>query len=253
MNADENWITKATNILFATTYKVELEARSRLRLFIPLLGSVFMVRTNILKDLKFEHDITENYNLSVRMYLNGYKIVYDSAIDASGECPSRLHRVARQVARWAEGTTRNFRKYFWKVMRSNKLTMREKAEFMLSGLSYLSATLLVFAVIGGVVVTAMIDYVLSQPLTYISVMLATLGLPATMIMQSIAIAKEGEIRRLTWIPYALILGYLIAPVSAYYALKGLISNNGEFHRTYKTGHLVNRKSAEIRTYLEYPK
>ena len=77
LNAEENWITKGVRVGFSLHNMVALNGQQRLGLFSPLTGSVFMVRADVLQKLRFEEVITENWNLTMGLYENGYKILYD--------------------------------------------------------------------------------------------------------------------------------------------------------------------------------
>lgn len=246
LNADENWITKALRIFHSTAYKLDLEARSQLRMMVPVMGSVFMLRTSIAREYKFEHDITEDYNLGVRLYLGGHRVVYDSSLAVSGECPSTLNRTFKQIGRWAEGTTRNTRKYFFRFMRSENTSLAVKFDFVMSGGSYLSSLALLVATVIGLVnlaylVTMGIPFVQipsTNPAFAAAIILSTMALPAASIAQALSLYQDSVFTRIKTIPYSLLLSYILIPITSYYSLKGLFFEGKNFERTFKTGKVV---------------
>jgi cellulose synthase/poly-beta-1,6-N-acetylglucosamine synthase-like glycosyltransferase len=245
LNSNENWITKGIRIFHSTAYKIDLEARGRLKGFVPIMGSVFMTRTQLLKEMRFEHDITEDYNLGLRLYLQGYNVSYDSSLAVSGECPSSLPRVFRQIGRWAEGTTRNSRQYFWKVMRSKKMSLVEKLDFVFSGFSYLSSLVLLIVTVIGVLNIPFLQVSMKDSNMFVAIVLSTIAMPAAVLAQCAALYKDGAISQLKTVGYSLLLSYILIPVVTYYALKGLFLKQKTFIRTFKTGRVIQLQAEEF--------
>ncbi|MGI0080465.1 MAG: glycosyltransferase [Nitrososphaerales archaeon] len=245
LNSDENWITKGIRIFHSTAYRIDLEARGRLNAFVPIMGSVFMTRTQLLQEMKFEHDITEDYNLALRLYLQGYNVKYDSSLSASGECPSTLPRVFRQIGRWAEGTTRNSRTYFWRVMKSKKMSLREKLDFLFCGFSYLSSLVLLIVTVMGLLNLPYLAASMNEPFMAVAVVLSTVALPSAVVVQCAGLYKDSKFSELKTVPFGLFLSYIITPVISYYALKGLFLKQKTFVRTFKTGCLMQPEAEEF--------
>jgi len=245
LNAEENWITKGIRVLFSTDYVVELNAKKRMGLFVQLTGSVYMIRTDVLRRLRYGDDITEDWNLTLRLYEEDYKIIYDSTLAVSGECPSTLTRFLKQQTRWAEGHTRNFRRHFWKILKSKSITLREKIDFLFIGNAYLNSILVAILTLAGLISVLFPSYASSIPYVKAGTLLVSICMPSAIIAPVVALLKEGAKDDMSKIPYAFALNYVTFLVTAYAALKGLFTNNGYFHRTYKTGK-VTRKSLDVR-------
>lgn len=244
LNAEENWITKGIRVLFSMDYIVEFHAKKRMGLFVQLTGSVYMIRTDVLRRLKYTDDITEDWNLTLRLYEEGYKIIYDSTLAVSGECPSTLIRFLKQRTRWAEGHTRNFRRHFWKVLKSKSITLREKIDFLFIGSAYLNSILVAIFTFAGLLTVLFPNYVSSIPYAKAGTFLVSICMPSAIIASLVALLKERAKGDVSKIPYAFVLNYITFLVTAYAALKGLFTNNGYFHRTYKTGK-VTRKNLDV--------
>ena len=238
LNADENWITKGIRIFHSTAYKIDLEARGKLGMMVPIMGSVFMMKSTLAKEFRFEHDITEDYNLTVRLYLHGHKVFYDSTLAVSGECPSTLRRVFKQIGRWAEGTTRDTRMYFLQIMKSSNVSRRVKFDYLMSGSSYLSSLALLAATIIGLANTFYLTVAMAYPITFAAIVLSSLALPASAITQSLSLYQDSAINKIKSIPCSLLLSYVLIPVTTYYSLKGLFFEAKSFERTFKTGKVM---------------
>ena len=238
LNAEENWVTKGIRIMYSVNNMVELSAKDKLGLLLPLTGSVYMVRTDILRKMRFNGDLTEDWNLTLRLYEAGYKVVYDSTLTASAECSNTIMKFLRQTSRWAEGHTRDFRKHFWKILRSRFFTVREKFEFLFQGCLYLNSIPVVALTIGGFLALPSLTYSLSLPSTHLSLLFTVINASSLIFAIIAALVREGMIKDFSKMPYTLILGYLTTPIIAYASLKGLLTGHGYFHRTYKTGKIT---------------
>jgi cellulose synthase/poly-beta-1,6-N-acetylglucosamine synthase-like glycosyltransferase len=238
LNADENWVTKGVRVWQSMYNMVELNGKQRLGLFVPLTGGVFMIRTDVLKELNFEEVTDEDWNLTVRLYENGYKIEYEPSLAASGECPNTFRKLLRQHSRWAEGHTRTSRKFFWKILRSNDLVLREKIDFLLTGYCFLH-TVMVAILMGALVVTITFPHTaIPSPLAQIQTLLLVATTPAAVSASLAALYLENAQKDFTKIVYAWLLNFLLIPSMAYAALKGLLTKEGYFSRTYKTGRII---------------
>ena len=241
LNAEENWITKGVRVWMSMYNMVELNGQQRLGLFKPLTGSVFMVRTDVLRKLRFEGVTDEDWNLTMRLYENGYKIFYDPTLVASGECPSTLRRVFSQQARWAEGHTRTFRGHFLRIWKCKFLRLREKVDFVFIGYSFLNS-ILIMALTAAWLITMMFPSVyLPLPIVQTGMFLLLASIPAAIFASLVALSLEGARKDFRKIGYAWLLNFIVTPVIAFAALKGMFARKGYFRRTYKTGKILKEK------------
>ena len=243
LNAEENWITKGYRVMFSVSNMIELIARNKLKLLLPITGSVYMIRTDVLKKMRFNECLTEDWDLTLRLYEAGYKVVYDPTLRASAECPDTLSKYFVQNMRWAEGHTRSaFRQHFWKMLKSEFLTRREKVDFFFHAGIYLNSILILASSIGGILVLLSSPITLILTINYVSMalMFVAIGFPSLIIASIVALSSENQKGDFGKIPNLLILGYISTPVVAYAALKGLLSDKIFFHRTYKTGKVTKR-------------
>lgn len=242
LNADENWVTRGVRVWLSLSNVIELNGRSRMGLFLPLTGSVYMMRTDVSRRLKYEDDITEDWNLSLRLYEEGYKIVYDPTLVSSGECPSTLRRLFGQQARWAEGHTRNFVSHLWQILKCKSLRLREKMDFLFVGFSFLNSVVVLALTFSWLVTILFPSYFLYPPYLQANMFMLLMTAPAVILASLAALLIEGRREDIRKIPYAWILNFIMTPVMAYAALKGLFTRKGYFHRTHKTGKITGVKS-----------
>lgn len=241
LNAEENWITKGVRVWHSLYNMVELNGLSRLGLFSPLTGSVYMMRTDVLRRLRFEGATTEDWDLTLRLYESGYRVLYDPTLVASCECPSTLRRLFRQQMRWAEGHTRIFRGHLLKILRSRFLSFGDKINFLFVGYSFLNSVL-VFALMVASLITLMLPkYFLPIPIVQAGLLLMMISIPSAISASLVALSIEGAGKDFRKIPYAWILNFIMTPMVAYAALEGLLTRKGYFRRTYKTGKILKEK------------
>jgi cellulose synthase/poly-beta-1,6-N-acetylglucosamine synthase-like glycosyltransferase len=243
LNVDENWVTKGVRVWHSMYNMIELNGKQRLGLFLPLTGGVYMIRTDVLKELNFGEVTDEDWNLSVRLYESGYKIDYDPSLAASGECPNTFRKLLRQHSRWAEGHTRTFRNYFWKILRCNHLGLREKIDFVLTGYCFLH-TVMVAILMGALLVTiAFPQTTFPSYFAQMQTLLLVASTPAAISASWAALSLEKAQKDFGKFVYAWLLNFLLVPSMAYASLKGLLTREGYFSRTYKTGRITKKSSS----------
>ena len=237
LNAGENWVTRGVRAEFAGSYVLERSGQELFGMMKMISGSVYMIRADVLRKLGWSTSITEDWELTIRLYLAGYKVLYTPYIQAPAECVSTISRLVKQRMRWAEGHTFNVKKYFWPIMRSPHLTFREKVEWIYYAPYYLQSV--VFAV--GTVAWLGAEILFSQHIPNWTAVLGwslvftnILALP---LMNLAGITLEGSIKRdVGGILSFIGLSNLLVPFQAYAALKGLFeTEEGGWVRTPKSG------------------
>jgi cellulose synthase/poly-beta-1,6-N-acetylglucosamine synthase-like glycosyltransferase len=116
LNKSENWITRGVRTEYSGSYVVERAGREILGLLKQISGSVYMIRADVLRSIGWETSITEDFQLTLKLYEQGYKVVYTPYIQAPAECVSTLKRLIKQRMRWAEGHSNNIRRMFTRLM-----------------------------------------------------------------------------------------------------------------------------------------
>lgn len=241
LNKNENWITRGIRCEYSGGYMVERVAEQFLGAMKMITGSVFMIRADILRELGWTHSITEDWDLTLRMYLDGYGVFYTPLIQAPAEIPTSLRALARQRMRWAEGHTYAVKKYFRDVMRSPKLTLGEKLEFLYFAPYYLQSLLFLLGT-GCWLLAELLGHNLPFWTVLFGWSLLFSNLLALPLMSVTGLYLEGSaLDDLTGVFSMVVLTYLLAPFQGYAALKGLLERDeGGWIRTLKTGSITDR-------------
>jgi cellulose synthase/poly-beta-1,6-N-acetylglucosamine synthase-like glycosyltransferase len=122
INVRESIITRFSAIE-ELIYEYSIAGRARAGFFIPLEGTASFIRKDILMSLGGfnEYNLTEDLDLSIKLILNGYKIIYSPSIISWREVPVRLKTLIKQRLRWYRGhleLSLNSKKFLikWKVI-----------------------------------------------------------------------------------------------------------------------------------------
>jgi len=240
LNRDENWLTRGVTCEYSGSYMVDRTFQEIWGTLKMVAGSVFMIRAEILRRYEWSGSLTEDWELTLRLYSDGYKVLYTPLIQAPAECPSTLGYLIRQRMRWAEGHTFNVKKNFARIIASSKLSFREKLEFLYFAAYYLQSVLL----IAGSGLWFVSDIALSTRLPFWTTQfgwtLVFTNLFALPLMSAAGLFLEKRARGdFAGLFSQLLLFYALAPYQAYAALKGLLEGSeGRWFRTLKTGRII---------------
>ncbi|HTD63955.1 MAG TPA: glycosyltransferase [Verrucomicrobiae bacterium] len=240
LNASENWVTKGVRAEFSGSYVLERAGQELFGAMKMISGSVYMIRADVLRKLGWSTSITEDWELTIRLYLAGYKVLYTPYIQAPAECVSEVRRLIKQRMRWAEGHTFNVRKYFWPILRSPNLTWQEKLEFVYYAPYYLQSVLFTVATAAWIVGVLILGQKLpmwGEVFGWSLVVSNALALP---LMNLTGVLLEGSLKRdalglLSFIG----LSWILVPFQAYASVKALFEKKeGGWVRTPKSGRVT---------------
>jgi len=116
LNKSENWITRGVRSEYAGSYVIERSGAEVYGGLKQISGSVYMIRRDVLQSIGWGTSITEDFELTLRLYEKGWKVVYTPYIQAPAEAVSTLKRLIRQRMRWAEGHSFNIKRMFKRLM-----------------------------------------------------------------------------------------------------------------------------------------
>ncbi|KKR86854.1 MAG: Glycosyl transferase, family 2, partial [Candidatus Curtissbacteria bacterium GW2011_GWA1_41_11] len=241
LNKSENWITRGVRSEYAGSYVVE---RSAIELYGGLkmiAGSVYAIRRSVLDKFGWGTSITEDFELTLRLYAQGYKVVYTPYIQAPAEAVATIKRLIRQRMRWAEGHSFNIKKYLFDIVRSPHLTFREKLEFAFLAPYYLQAAFFVVGTFAWFISEAIFKVSLpywTVTLGWSLVFSNFLALPLVNLLG--LFLEQSEEKDYLGVFSFILLSYLVTPFQAYAAIKGFMeSEEGPWFRTPKTGHVTD--------------
>jgi cellulose synthase/poly-beta-1,6-N-acetylglucosamine synthase-like glycosyltransferase len=241
LNKSENWVTRGVRAEFSGSYMIERVAEERLGAMKMVSGSVFMLRADVLRELRWGKSITEDWELTLRLYKEGYKVSYTPLIQAPAEMPTTVRALAKQRMRWAEGHTHAVRKHFRDVLGSAKLSVAEKLEFLYFAPYYLQSLMLLAGSAFWLLAEFNHRYPwFWQPAFGWSLLIS--NLLASPLMCLAGLWLEGDLRSDYSGAFSLIaLTYILAPYQGYAALRGLLEKEeGTWIRTLKTGSVTDR-------------
>src|SRR5260370_14472106 len=102
-------------------------------------GTAYMIRADVLREVGWGPSLTEDWELTLKLYARGYKVIYTPWAETPAECVSTFARLARQRISWAERHTHNVRKWFLPIIDSRLVTPIEKLEIVYDSTYYLQA------------------------------------------------------------------------------------------------------------------
>jgi len=240
LNSGENWLTRGVRAEFSASYVVERTSQELVGSMKMIAGSVFMIKAEILRKYGWSTSITEDWELTLRLYADGYKVLYTPYIQVPAECPSTIPRLVRQRMRWAEGHTHNVKKYFRQILRSERLSLREKLEFLYYSPYYLQSLLLMVGTASWILSGLLRSYVPFWDST-LGWSLILLNLMAIPLMCLTGLFMEKSVGKgYGGILSVIALSHVLAPFQGYASLKGLIEKEEKsvWIRTLKTGRIT---------------
>ncbi|MBP1449144.1 MAG: glycosyltransferase family 2 protein [Thermoproteus sp.] len=144
------YLGSSLDALVSTSHDISgsmLVGRTRLGMMPIFTGSTAVAKMEPIIKLGFREDtVTEDFDLSVRMWLSGYTIAATWHIYTWGRPPRDLKAYFKQQLRWSSGTMRVFLRYLAPVMKSN-LPIRRKLDFIFQGTVFATGILYVTIVV----------------------------------------------------------------------------------------------------------
>ncbi len=237
LNKSESWLTEAVRAEYAGSYMVERPFQDAVGSLKMIAGTAYMIRADILREVGWGTSLTEDWELTLKLYARGYKVAYTPWAETPAECVSTFARLARQRMRWAEGHTFNVRRWFLPIMLSASVRPLEKLEFLYDAAYYLQAAL--FAV-------GTLSWLLAEIVFHAHIPGWTAALGWSLILSNIfalplmnlggLILEDAPKRDLQGVLGALVLSFALVPFQGWAAMKGLLEKEeGPWFRTPKTG------------------
>lgn len=230
-NNNNNWVSKGISFRLYQRNLVEFIAKEKLKLPLQITGSLFAIRTIILKSLKFSHDICEDWDLTLDIYLskitanlfvaaennstnyerirkinddkinNNEKkekiqkiISFKPMLVSYSEITNNIIPYFRQRMRVSEGHTRAFRKNIIKIVENESLNLLSKVELFFIGLRYVKYIYIIFLVIMNIffLITQGIHSILTNDFIRISIGIQGLSLIIYIIYNILSLKVNYE-------------------------------------------------------------
>jgi Glycosyltransferases, probably involved in cell wall biogenesis len=133
VNVGKNMLTRLLDIERSGGYQVDQQARYNLNLIPQYGGTVGGFRKSVVMELGgFDPRIlAEDTELTYKLYLNGYKVVYANSAECYEEAPEDWNVRAQQLRRWSRGHNQVMFKYFIPTILSKNLNFWQKIDGLL--------------------------------------------------------------------------------------------------------------------------
>lgn len=127
LNAGHNLMTRLQELGLNAHFTIEQVGRMELDGFLNFNGTAGVWRKACIQDAGgwSSDTLTEDFDLSYRAQLRGWKIVFDGSIICPAELPETISGVIAQHGRWNKGGAETARKLFRKVINC-KISWRKK-------------------------------------------------------------------------------------------------------------------------------
>lgn len=144
-NATKNRLTSFLNLERIGGYQVDMQARYNLGLIAQYGGTVGGFRKDFLLETNGFNTrvLAEDTELTMRLYTNGYRIVYDNSAECYEEVPETWKVRGRQIRRWSRGHNAVMFRYLGKTILSKYLTFWQKVDGCLFLICYVVPLLFV--------------------------------------------------------------------------------------------------------------
>ncbi len=235
-------IARIAGLAVESHFRIEYFARLKAGSFPLIFGSAGVIRKAALESVGGWHSdtLTEDVDLTIRLYLAGWRGAYTNRAQSAIEMPSTLAAFKRQQHRWALGHIQCLVKYGTAILRSPKMTVRQKIGCILFLCYYLIPG--VFLITGFLGVT-MLSFVFT-PTSLISFLytprVLTLGsffflaIAAGAAMYALIALNKGW----SWLPaviYVAVIAYFGICFEVLKAtLQAVLGLSGAFERTART-------------------
>jgi cellulose synthase/poly-beta-1,6-N-acetylglucosamine synthase-like glycosyltransferase len=151
-----NLFQKYVTIVEEGCYHVDFQGRQVLGHPTLFSGCCTLFRLNAVAQVGgfIPGHLTEDLDLTNRLWLKGWQGVYDGEIVNYGEVPFTYDHFRRQQERWAAGSARALRDYFWPIIKTNQFGLLSKLSALRQNAYFTTTLLTAFAIIVGMFTVA---------------------------------------------------------------------------------------------------
>src|SRR5487761_970101 len=94
LNKSESWLTEAVRAEYAGSYMVERPFQDAVGSLKMVAGTAYMIRADLLREVGWGTSITDDWELTLKLYARGYKVAYTPWAETPAECVSTFSRLA---------------------------------------------------------------------------------------------------------------------------------------------------------------
>ena len=207
-NAGQNLLTRLLDLERSAGYQVDQQARMALRTVPQYGGTVGGVRLSALRAVGGWSDdvLAEDTDITFRLLIAGWKTVYNNRAACHEEVPEEWAVRLRQVHRWAKGHNQVLMRQIGALLRSPRVSGRERLDGVLLLHIFLMQPLLL---IGWLLAVALYYLGASETLTWfipapLLVAYAAIGSFSVFLQMAYAVLIEGHRARIRLLPIQLL-------------------------------------------------
>ena len=152
-NTDTNLLTKLLHIERSGGYQTDQQARYNLKLMPQYGGTVGGFRKKIVQETGGFNTrvLAEDTELTYRLFTKGYKVIYANDAECYEESPETWKARGIQVRRWSRGHNNAMIRYFFPVLFSKHMSIREKVDGIFLLFVYMIPFILLLGTIDSVI------------------------------------------------------------------------------------------------------
>ena len=230
LNGADNLLTRSQTLAIDAHFAVEQFARSASRLLFSFNGSCGLWRRRCIEESGgWQADtLTEDFDLSYRAQLRGWRFVFVRDVVVPGEVPPQIQAYTQQQARWALGSTQVLLKLGVPLLTSD-LSLRQRIMGFLQLCQYAIQPVMLLAVM----LTPLM--ILTHSLVNLSIAplgVVGFGAPMLCIFGQQALYYDW-VKRSFYFPALMVFSSGLAVNNSRAVLAALLGRRFEFHRTPK--------------------
>jgi len=244
-----NWVSKGAEFRLAQRNMIEFVARDKLNLPVQITGSLFMIKSSILKEIGFSTDLCEDWDLTLQLYLREHdknnptetknnsklcktNILFDENLNAGSQTPTSFSSYFKQRLRVSEGHTRGFIKMMPRLIKHEQ-PLKNKIEIFLTGLRYLKCIFILSLILLDLVTVIILGSNIFNIFSIISFSIQLFCLFSVIITNALGVIICIRSRQydLTFLLSKLLLDICTLPALIIGSLLGILRTKGTFYRT----------------------
>ena len=244
-----NWVSKGAEFRLAQRNMIEFVARDKLNLPVQITGSLFMIKSSILKEIGFSTDLCEDWDLTLQLYLREHdknnstetkdnsklckrSILFDENLNAGTQMPTSFSSYFKQRVRVSEGHTRGFIKMIPRLIKHEQ-PLKNKIEIFLTGLRYLKYIFILSILLLDLATVILLNSSIFNiySITSFSIQLFCLFSVIITNVLGVIICNRSRQYDLTFLLPKLFLDICTLPALIIGSLLGILRNKGTFYRT----------------------
>lgn len=253
-SSSSNWVSKGITFRLAQRNMIEFFAKDKLNLPLQVTGSLFMIKSSILKQIGFSNDLCEDWDLTLQLYLSEHPmtsvynenkytskkshIFFYEKLNATNQAPNSFRSYFKQRLRVSEGHTRGYIKMLPYLVKSIQ-PLRHKLEITFIGLNYLKSTFIFSLLMINLCAIIIADLRISSPVWITSLIIQSSCAASVLLFNVKAVAICGKKKQCnsTHLLSKLFLDICTLPALVTGSMLGITRKKGRFYGTQRIRNL----------------